>query len=615
LLRRLRQQTPAFSTLVASVWRTAPPIVVLVPSYREDLRTIRQTLLSAALQHYPNRRVVLLLDDPPHPADPTDVARLAAARRVPAEVMAMLRDPAVRVERAAAAFAERTERGLEDPSDELRRLRGVYGEVIAWFEQMAARHPRADHTDALFVDATYYAHARLLRDSVLHLSRRFEGDGLSVEALCREYGRLRDLFRVDVTCFERKRYRNLSHEPNKAANLNSYIGLLGRRVQEVGRPDEVHLTAHNGDEATNEGRVIPDAAYVLTLDADSLLAPDYTLRLVGVMEQPGNERVAVAQTPYTAVPRPPGSLERIAAATTDLQYIVHQGFTWCQATFWVGANALLRKAALDDICSEAWERGFLVPKYIQDRTVIEDTESTVDLLARGWQLHNEPDRLAYSATPPDFGSLLIQRSRWANGGLLILPKLARYAVAGPGHRTKPLELLMRLHYLASLFAGGVSLLALLLLPLDGLGSIWLPVMVTPYFLLYWRDLLHAGYRLGDILRVCAFNMMLVPVHLAGVAKSLQQAATGKKTPFGRTPKVTGRTAAPAWAVLAEYGLFAYCLCAAARDVATQRWLNATFSLTMCLALGYALAVFVGLSASREDLALGWRQVSQRLPRR
>jgi hypothetical protein len=41
--------------------------------------------------------------------------------------------------------------------------------------------------------------------------------------------------------------------------------------------------------------------------------------------------------------------------------------------------------------------------------VIEDTESSVTL----------PHCLA-SATPPD-GSLLIQRTRWANGGLIILP--------------------------------------------------------------------------------------------------------------------------------------------------------------------------------------------------
>jgi cellulose synthase (UDP-forming) len=612
--RRLRHRRPPFHDLIASVWDAAPPVVVLVPSYREDLRTIRQSLLSAALQHYPNRRVVLLLDDPPDPGDPGDAAALTAAQRVPDDVMAMLRDPAMRVERGAAAFTARIEHGMVNPRDEVQRLRAVVGDVIAWFEQMATEHPSGDHTDALFVDATFRAQARLLQDRAAHLSHRVARDVVSVEVLAREYGHLRDLFQVEVTCFERKRYRNLSHEPNKAANLNSYIGLIGTRVLEVWRPDGLHLITHNGDESPDGGAVVPEATYVLTLDADSLLAPDYTLRLVGVMEQPGSEQVAVVQTPYTAVPHPPGTLERVAAATTDLQYIVHQGFTWSQATFWVGANALLRKAALDDICSETWERGFPVAKYIQDRTVIEDTESTVDLVARGWRLHNEPERLAFSATPPDFGALLIQRSRWANGGLLILPKLARYAITGPGHRTKPLELLMRLHYLASLFAGGVSLLALLLLPLEeGLGSIWLPVTAAPYFLLYWRDLLHAGYRLGDILRVYAFNVMLVPVHLAGVTKSLRQAATGKKTPFSRTPKVTGRTAAPAWAVLAEYGLFAYCLWTAAWDAASERWLHAVFSLAMALALGYALTAFVGLKASREDVVLGWRQLSQQSP--
>lgn len=61
--------------------------------------------------------------------------------------------------------------------------------------------------------------------------------------------------------------------------------------------------------------------------------------------------------------------------------------------------------------------------YIQDRTVIEDTESSIDIGSAGWSLVNYPERLSYSATPPDFGSLVVQRRRWANGGLLILPKL------------------------------------------------------------------------------------------------------------------------------------------------------------------------------------------------
>ena len=30
--------------------------------------------------------------------------------------------------------------------------------------------------------------------------------------------------------------------------------------------------------------------------------------------------------------------------------MLHQGMTYYDATFWVGANAVIRKAALDDIC-------------------------------------------------------------------------------------------------------------------------------------------------------------------------------------------------------------------------------------------------------------------------
>ena len=98
-----------------------------------------------------------------------------------------------------------------------------------------------------------------------------------------------------------------------------------------------------------------------------------------------------------------------------------KGFTQHNATYWVGANALLRHTALKEIAVREVERGYPVQRFIQDRTVIEDTESSVDLSVRGWRLYNYPERLAYSATPPDFGSLIIQRRRWANGGLIILP--------------------------------------------------------------------------------------------------------------------------------------------------------------------------------------------------
>ena len=209
---------------------------------------------------------------------------------------------------------------------------------------------------------------------------------------------------------------------------------------------------------------------------------------------------------------------------------MHQGFTSCKATYWVGANALLRLKALRDIGQWASERGHRVPVYIQDRTVIEDTESTVDLDQSRLDAFNYPERLAYSATPPDFGSLVIQRRRWANGGLIILPKLLRYIQNSSGTvRARLSEAFMRLHYLCSPAAGSFGTLAILLVPFDdSFTSIWLIATAAPYFFLYSRDLRQSGYRTSDVLRVYALILLLLSVNLSGVFRSLRQIISGRK---------------------------------------------------------------------------------------
>lgn len=193
-------------------------------------------------------------------------------------------------------------------------------------------------------------------------------------------------------------------------------------------------------------------------DADSLLLPGYALRLVHLMNQLGNERVAVAQTPHSAIPQP---------------------------------SAIL-----------------------------------------------EPERLAYSATPPDFGALVIQRGRWANGGLIILPKLVRYLLKGPYRLTKLREGFFRIHYLTSIAGVNLGLALLIIYPFpDAFQSPWLPLTAMPYYALYARDLWQSGYRHGaDLLRVYALNLLLLPVNLGGVLRSLHQGFKGHKIPFRRTPK-------------------------------------------------------------------------------
>jgi hypothetical protein len=86
-------------------------------------------------------------------------------------------------------------------------------------------------------------------------------------------------------------------------NLNSYVALLGRSFREVARNDGIHLEVCDDALATLQ---VPAADYIATLDADSLVTCDFALRLVAAMERPGNERVAIAQTPYTAVPQSAG---------------------------------------------------------------------------------------------------------------------------------------------------------------------------------------------------------------------------------------------------------------------------------------------------------------------
>ncbi|MDZ5460073.1 glycosyltransferase family 2 protein [Azohydromonas lata] len=579
----------------------APRVCVLVPSYKEELRVVRQTLLSAALSEYPAKRIVLLLDDP-RGGPGADADALQATRELVAALHARFEQAAQRLERELAGFMFRTAGARAfDAAAEAQRAAGLYEALAAWVEQLA--EPQADaafaHVDDFFNRHIVQAAAHAHRERAAQLRA---GRAPTRRELRLEFQRLATLLRMDISAFERKRFDNLSHAPNKAMNLNSYIGLLGRAFRVERTPQDEQLREVPAGAPADFS--VPAADYLLTLDADSLVRPDYLLKLTAVMAR--DERIAVAQTPYSSHPGAPGLLERCAGAQTDIQYLVHQGFTFFGATYWVGANALLRVAALQDIRETVVERGFEVPVFIQDKTVIEDTGSTLDLVRRGWTLHNHPERLAYSATPPDFGALIIQRRRWANGGLIILADLLRY-VARPAHGARPglCELLIRAHYLLSptLSSLGVALLALL--PLDpALASPWLALSALPYLLLYAQDLRRCGYGWRDFVRVYALNLMLVPVNAAGVLQSLRQMLLRRKAAFARTPKVGDRTASPAGHVAAQLSLPALALAGALLAAHHGQWLLSGFAAFNALCLAYGLARFIGVGAACADLKLG-----------
>ncbi len=591
------------------------PLTVLIPSYAEEPEIVRITMWSAALQEYPDLRVVLLIDDPPTPSDPATLAKLEATRALAPDIDAAMREPGERFLRTLQRADYADGNGVST-SATVHYLAEEYRAAADWLTTMAECEVVFDHVSEFFVDQVLMGLASELRLTVVALDAAADqGSYLDAARLQELHRRLVWIFSARLESFERKTYASLSHEANKAMNINAYLGLMGHAWRESETPEGPILT--RVDVAEFGDRVFDESGYVLTLDADSQLLRDYCIRLVYYLEQIDNSHVAIIQTPYSSFRGAPTRIERIAGATTDLQHILHQGMTYYNATFWVGANAVIRKRALEDIVEVENVGGFDIFTYIQDRTVIEDTESSIDVGTAGWSLVNYPERLSYSATPPDFGSLIVQRRRWANGGLLILPKLWDQLRSRRLKRERIhfREIALRVNYMASIAWASVGLLFLLFYPYD--SRLLSPLVLgaaLPYFLAMGGDLRACGHRFSDIFRVYGFNLVLLPVNLAGVLKSVQQAFTGEKIPFARTPKVRNRTAAPGLHVFVPFLIVAFSLLTAWRDYNNQNWGNFAFAIFNAVLAAGAIRAYIGLNAAALDMGLGvlnWLYVDER----
>lgn len=611
-LRQLRERVPD-ATEVATIFDApAPALTVLVPSYKEERLVIWQTMLSAALSEYPAKRVVLLIDNPPDPAQEYDRIQLAETRALIAELQAEFDAQLGIYETAHAEYQMRRDAGSLDPALENERIAALYDMAANWLDAQVNVVSGGAPVENLSFDLKFFVE-RILHTPAQHHRGRAAACRVTPHTthaeIAHHYAFLAALYKVEFASFERKRYVNLSHDSNKAMNLNSYMQLIGKSWKETQTPNGLELHECAPAEADFS---VPPADYINTIDADSLMTHDYVSRLIYFMERAENAKVAVAQAPCSSIPGSPVEIERIAGAVIDVQYHTHQGYTHWHASFWVGANAMLRMTALDAIKEIVHADGKKYAIYIQDRTVIEDTESTIDLVQKGWLLYNYPSRMTFSATPSDFGSLLIQRRRWANGGLIILPKLLRYAIKAPKNLRLLKELFMRFNYLA------MTTLSVAIMYLFAFYSfsprLSTPLLIyanIPLLLLYSRDLKVCGYRYSDVFRVIALNLMLLPIITAGVLKQMQQILTGRKIPFGRTPKVKNRTGAPAIYYVMELMMIGYCVYMAISNALEAEWSPVAYAVLNLTMLMYALVRYIGIRAMVQDL---WASLTQTLGR-
>ncbi|HRI76367.1 MAG TPA: glycosyltransferase family 2 protein [Alphaproteobacteria bacterium] len=606
-LRQLRERIPEAAEVETIFDAPAPALTVLIPSYKEERFVIWQTMLSAAVSEYPQKRVVLLIDNPPNPSLEEDRVQLAVTRALPSELQAEFDREAVQYRSAHADYLARAAAGNMNAAEEQARIAALYESAAAWFDAQVRLVAGDTPVPELAFDVRFFVEKILMVPAANHRARAVacRNETLSPERIAHHYAHLAALFNVEFSSFERKRYVNLSHDANKAMNLNSYIQLIGHAWREVETPQGLTLQACAEEDAHF---TVPYADYINTIDADSLMTHDYVSRLVYFLERPEHAKVAVAQAPCSSIPGSPVPIERIAGAVIDVQYHTHQGYTYWYASFWVGANAMLRMTALNAIKEVSTEAGKTITVYIQDRTVIEDTESTIDLVQKGWLLYNYPGRMTFSATPADFGSLLIQRRRWANGGLIILPKLLRYAIRAPKNLRLLKELFMRFNYLA------MTTLSVAVMYLFAFYSfsprLSTPLLIyanIPLLFLYARDLKVCGYRYTDVFRVVSLNLMLLPIITAGVLKQLQQIITGRKVPFARTPKVKNRTGAPALYYMMELGMIGYCIYMAATNALDAEWTPVAYAGINLTLLLYAMFRYIGVRNMLQDLAAAWRE--------
>ena len=129
-----------------------PTLTALVPSYQEEPGVILMTLLSTALQEYPDLRVVLLIDDPPNPRYAGPRRLLDSALALPAEVERLLSEPRHRFDLKLERFESTVDPDEETGYDDLVALAGEYEYAAAWIQSLAKQYKVSDHNERFFTN-------------------------------------------------------------------------------------------------------------------------------------------------------------------------------------------------------------------------------------------------------------------------------------------------------------------------------------------------------------------------------------------------------------------------------------------------------------------------------
>lgn len=234
------------------------------------------------------------------------------------------------------------------------------------------------------------------------------------------------------------------------------------------REEHLHAKAGNINAALRR----TDGEFVVIFDADHVPSPDFLVRALPHMQDPG---VAFVQTPQ-AFPSARGLVAEGSAESQKIFYeLVLPGRNHFGAVFCVGTNVIFRRAALEEIGG----------MYTASNS--EDIWTSIELHRRGWRSFFVPEVLARGLAPDSLLSYFKQQFRWAYGAFEVLLRGGLFRGKGLNFDQRFQYLLAGVNYLLSLAA-----LILMCLPavylLFGLSPIrsdistWL-VHYAPFYLL------------------------------------------------------------------------------------------------------------------------------------
>ena len=119
------------------------------------------------------------------------------------------------------------------PAEDIRDARRHFDAASGWARGSRERSAHARPRRPVLRRRGDRPARRRFRRIAAALARPRRGAGAAVAPrIAQLYRRLAWTFSAELSSFERKHYASLSHEPNKAMNLNSYIGLMGGRYRD-----------------------------------------------------------------------------------------------------------------------------------------------------------------------------------------------------------------------------------------------------------------------------------------------------------------------------------------------------------------------------------------------